>query len=64
MMEQQNLHLKECLKGFLTSKELAPFGIRVIIVQRGAFNIDILSIVPLVEKANSVIDKDTDIFKM
>lgn len=46
------------------AKEVAPFGIRVLIVQPGAFNTNILNIVPLTEKAVSVAYKDTEVGKM
>jgi hypothetical protein len=46
------------------AKEVAPFDIRVLIVQPGVFNTNMLNTVPLTEKAVSVAYKDTEVGKM
>jgi hypothetical protein len=46
------------------AKEVAPFGIRVLIVQPGAFDTSMLNTVPLTEKAVSIAYKETEVGKM
>jgi NAD(P)-dependent dehydrogenase (short-subunit alcohol dehydrogenase family) len=46
------------------AKEVAPFGIRVLIVQPGAFTTNILNTIPLTKKPLSVGYKDTEVGKL
>jgi hypothetical protein len=46
------------------AKEVAPFGIRILIVQPGAFATNILNTVPLTKKPLSIAYKDTDVGKL
>jgi NAD(P)-dependent dehydrogenase (short-subunit alcohol dehydrogenase family) len=46
------------------AKEVAPFGIRVLIVQPGAFTTNILNTLPLTKKPLSVGYKDTEVGKL
>jgi hypothetical protein len=46
------------------AKEVAPFGIRILIVQPGAFTTNILNTVPLTEKPLSTAYKDTAVGKL